>query len=408
MEKENYIEQWYDHMRLLKFEKGYHNNKYFIGLDQIFSELTNFFDTKNFEVNGKIDPNNWLLHILGNKQLNSICVANEIAELIRYFKTLDGSESYRLKNNKGEINFKELQEKLFELYVNYLLSTVGLLPEIGRHYVSTSGHNKEIDMVIKVKDVFYNVEVTKYYDGYKEALVDLGQNVILILRKIGDKYRVQPHEMLSGYFAFHSRDATAIKLNKAEFESKVGKLIKSFRVGQGIISVPAKKVTPKFESELESTYSDNYKRYPSILEGFNANVSFAMTWQFGNNHYHIETDVQIREEIKEANKRLLEKISKKLDQHRESPYKLLIVIGIEELFSSHEKSRAIPIRKENINSESIHGLLKNRAVLWLIFKQYNHKGVEYKSVIFGNNITEHTLIEKLNTINQEIIYSTKT
>lgn len=167
MEKENYIEQWYDHMRLLKFEKGYHNNKYFIGLDQIFSELTNFFDTKNFEVNGKIDPNNWLLHILGNKQLNSICVANEIAELIRYFKTLDGSESYRLKNNKGEINFKELQEKLFELYVNHLLSTVGLLPEIGRHYVSTSGHNKEIDMVIKLKDVFYNVEVTKYYDGYK-------------------------------------------------------------------------------------------------------------------------------------------------------------------------------------------------------------------------------------------------
>jgi len=172
--------------------------------------------------------------------------------------------------------------------------------------------------------------------------------------------------------------------------------------------IPAKVVTPKFESELESTYSDNYKKYPHLLEGFNAHVSFAMTWEYGNSHYHIETDVHIREEIQEANRRLIEKISKKFDQHRESPYRLLIVIGIEELFSSHEKSRTIPIRKDNINSDAIHGLLKYRAVLWLIFKEYKPKGVVYKTVVFGNQKIDRLLMGKLNSINQEITYSTNT
>jgi len=401
---EDYLTEWYDHMRLIRFQNNYQQNKYFVNLDQIYQELASFFDRENFSVKRMINPDNWFLHILANKQLPSLCIMNELAELIRYYKTVSNAGIYRMRNNVGHLNYRELKEKFYEIYVRYLLNSVNLETKIGEHYLSSKGIKKEIDLLLAIDGQQYNIEVTKYYDGYKDSLVDLGQSVVEIIRKTGDKKRIEPHEMFSGYFAFKNRNAKSITANKGIFESKMQDFFNGFRNGNGVITLPQRVSNDEFEFDLESSYSNNYKAYPVLLSKFNAYVSFATTWQLGDAHYNLDTDIQISDEIKKANERLIDKIKKKLIQHKESPYRLLIVVGIEEIFSTHEKGRAIPIRKENIDTEAIHKLLKFKALLWLIFKEYNPKGVVYQSMILGNGVKDAVMIEKLYSINQEVLY----
>jgi len=262
----NYLTAWYDQMRLVKWQKVLHEDKFFKSLEGIRTEIELFFDPTDFNKSSKINPDNWLLHVLANQQLNLIYVLNETTELLKYQKSIPDVQQYRLKNNEGKVNFKAFQEKLYEIYIHYILSSSGLNPEIGHSYKSGKGFSKEVDILLKFENCSYNFEITKYYDGFKEELLSLATTILEILRNTTFK-RSMFHEMFSGYFAFKTRNAVVIRKNKDTFETRIKNLLHGYRAGGDVISYPAKIVNEDYKFDLEPAFNKHFEQnYKEMLK----------------------------------------------------------------------------------------------------------------------------------------------
>ena len=402
----NYITSWYDYMRDYKWKNVLREHPLFVNLDKLKEELESFFDVADFEQGAKIDPDNWYLHILSNHTPNSICIINETAELIKYLRTIANAEAYHFRTNDGLINYKALQEKLYELHINYLFYTAGLNPQIGQHYLSKTGNKKEIDILLTVGQDIYNVEITKFYDGFKEELLALTTDILGYLHQITIKRELKLHEMFSGYFAFKVRDERVIKKNKPLFGTRIKQLLHGYR-GQkeAVILFPAKIDEPSYAFNLEPTFNKHYEQmYDGLLKPFPGSIRFRITANLKTNRFLAEAKAECTENIGDANKRLLGKIKEKINQHKEWPDKLLIVIGIEQMFSSHYKNRALPIHKKDVDEKGIHNLIRGKAVVWLVFKEMQPLGVRYEVMTLGSTLHHHEMIRYLTNINPAVTY----
>jgi len=212
----NYLDEWYNSLQAFKWKNALLNDPHFRNLERIKNELAAFFPESDLTGTLQKNHDNWLLHILFDKQPNSIFILNEVAELLKYYKSVPRNEAYHLKSPDGKINYKGLPEKLFELHINYLLRSVGLIPEIGEHYI-VNGNSKEIDILLKFGDQEFNVEVTKYYDAFSEELLTLTTDIVWNLQKIPVKKTLTLDEIFSGYIGFKKRDESVIKKNKQLF-----------------------------------------------------------------------------------------------------------------------------------------------------------------------------------------------
>jgi hypothetical protein len=395
-------------MRDYKWKKVLREHPLFINLDKLKEELESFFDAADFDQGAKIDPDNWFLHILSNHTPNSICIINETAELIKYLRTIENAKVYHFRTNDGLVNYKALQEKLYEVHINYLFYVAGLNPKIGESYLSKSGNIKEIDILLNVGHDTYNVEITKFYDGFKEELLALTTDILSYLHQITIKRELKLHEMFSGYFAFKVRDERVIKKNKPLFGTRIKQLLHGYR-GQkeAVILFPAKVTEPDYEFNLEPTFNKHYEEsYNDLLKPFRGSIRFRITANLKTNRFLAEAKAECTENVDDANKRLLKKIKEKINQHKNCTYKLLIVIGIEQMFSSHYKSRALPIHKKDVDEKGIHNLIRGKAVVWLVFKEMQPLGVRYEVMTLGSTLYHSEMIEYLTTMNPSVSYTT--
>jgi hypothetical protein len=401
----DHITSWHEYIRLYKYDKALVQHHLFTNLDGLVSEVKSFFDPEDFKLSGRLNPDNWFLHILANHVPNSICIVNETAELIRYLRSLNDISSYKLRKN-GKLNYKALQEWFYEIYVHYIFSRIGLDPRTGYFYTGTNGQKKEIDILIQVDEQCYNIEVTKFYDAFKEELLGLTTDSIFYINQIAYKRKLHLHEMFSGYYLFKTRDEKIIRQNKPMFAERIKNVLHGYR-GQpdDVIRYPAKISTDEFEADLEPTFSDNFvKTYPKILAGYPGSFRFRLTANQQSNRFHIEAHTECLEEKEGANRRLLAKIDEKLHQHKLSPHPLLIIIGIEQMFSSHLKSRALPIQKRHVDTQAIHHLIRGKAIVCLIFKEMLPLGVHYDKLILGNSIAHSNLIHYLQQLDPLVTY----
>jgi len=406
MNPTNYIDAWYQEMRLIKWTRLLRNDPYFRNLDDIKEELDAFFDPGDFNRVTAINPDNWLLHIFSNQQDGSIYVINETAELLRFFKTLPDQQSYHLKNKKGQVNYNSLQEKLYELYIRYLFQAAGMKSTAGKTYLSAGGHAKEIDLLLEMEDSTYNVEITKFYDVYKESLVGLGENVLRELAQMTVKKTLTHDEAFSGYFAFKLRKEALIKKHKQLIGQQVKKFLNGYRhVENNTLLLPAKITTDDFEFDMESAFNGHYDtKYDQYLAKFPGSIKFRIAGDIQTNKAHVQSDVVSRESPEDQNIRLQNKIKEKLKQHRDSPYPLVIIIAVEQVFSTHQKNRTIAIRRNEIDTTTVHRLIAGKAAVMLVFKEVDNKGITYQRMILSDKFFHAGLTAKLEALDLQVRY----
>ena len=350
-------------MRLFKWSRVLHDHPYLKNLNELTDELKIFFPLADFETGQKLNTHNWLLYLCSDNQPNSIYILNEIAELIRYYKSLGQPGSYQIKTKSGAIDYSHLQEVIFEIHVHYMLSEIGLMPELGQTYLSAEGNTKAMDILVNIGDRLYNVEITKYYDSFKEALLALATEIIGIIQKTTLKKNVTLDEIYSGYFGFKVRHEQTIRKNKEVFNKGVKSYLHGYRsVKETTIILPGKKVTDEYEFHIESAFSNNYESgYERILESFPGYIKFQLRADLYHNKTLTELKVIAKESAAERNVRLIAKIKDKVFQHKNCPHSLLIVIAIEQVFSSHQKNRATAIDSIDIDAATINKLIDGKA-----------------------------------------------
>lgn len=402
----NYLDEWYQTLQAFKWKNALINDPHFRNLEAIRNEIAAFIPPDDFELSLTKSHDNWLLHILFDKQPNSIYLLNEVAELLRFYRNLPDKESLKLFKKNGKINYKGFNEKLFELQVNYLLRSGGLEPKTGQYYL-LDGNKKEIDLLVHYHGQTYNIEVTKYYDVFTESLLGLATDIIGSLHLTTIKRTLTMDEIFSGYFAFKKRNEEVVRQNKNLFHKGVKDFIHGYRsVKENTILHPAKKETDDYVFLIEPVFSQNYERlYDGELGKYPGYIKFKIEANLQTNRYHANTYAATRTSVADGNKRLVSKIREKLRQHHKFEDGLLvIVIAIEEIFSSFSNNRAIPIRQRDVDKRAIHAEIRGKAAVVLLFKELKPDGVSYQKMTFGDRVAHQDIFEVIKKIYPNIRY----
>jgi hypothetical protein len=402
----NFLDEWYYSLQAFKWKNALINDPHFRNLDAIKNEIASFLPIEDLESSLLKSHDSWLLHILADKQPSSIYLLNEVAELLRFYNKLPDNNSYNLIQKNGKINYKGFNEKLFELHVNYLLRTVGLNPEIGQKYI-VDGKDKEIDILLNYSGLIYNIEVTKYYDAFTEELLILATDIIGNLHKTTIKRTLMLDEIFSGYIGFKRRDDSVIRKNKQLFYNGVKAFIHGYRsVKDNVITHPAKKETDDYLFNIEPTFSQNYENsYDKVLDRYPGYIKFKIEANLKTNRYFANTFAATKTSVEDGNKRLVAKIKEKLTQHKKyTDGYLIIVIAIEQVFSSFSNNRAIPIAQKDIDANAIHNEIRGKAAVILLFKELKPDGISYQKMILGDAIFHRDLLKLIQKIYPAIRY----
>jgi len=401
----NYLDEWYNSLQAFKWKNALLNDPHFRNLERIKNELAAFFPESDLTGTLQKNHDNWLLHILFDKQPNSIFILNEVAELLKYYKSVPRNEAYHLKSPDGKINYKGLPEKLFELHINYLLRSVGLIPEIGEHYI-VNGNSKEIDILLKFGDQEFNVEVTKYYDAFSEELLTLTTDIVWNLQKIPVKKTLTLDEIFSGYIGFKKRDESVIKKNKQLFNDGTKSFIHGYRsVKNNTIMHPAKKETDDYVFHIEPTFTNNYEtEYDRILKDLPGFIKFRIAADLKTNTTIATIRASTKSSVEDGNRRLIKKIKEKLNQHKNYQGPRIIFVAIEQVFSSFNNNRAIPIRQNDVDAGAIHQAIRGKAFVVLLFKELTINGISYQKMILGHGLEYDDLFKVLLKLSPAIRY----
>ena len=411
------LEDWYDSLLAYKWNNGLLNDPHFRNITALKDEIRAFFPDGELSLTLSDFHDNWFAHVLKDQQPNSIYLVSELAELIRFYRTLPNREVYQLFQKSGKLNYKGLQERFFEVQVNYLLTSVGIAPELGHRYqiretkiengIETEiEKDKEIDLLFKFEGREFNVEATKYYDAFKEELLSLGTDIIEEIGKVTVQRTLTIEEAFCGYIGFKRNDERLIRKNKQLIKQGIKDFLHGYRSAKNeTIIHPGKKETDDYVFHIEPEFTGNFERkYDALLKSCAAAIKFKITADLQTSRYNILVRALASYSIADANKRLLHKISEKLKQHRHYTHQRIIVIAIEELFTSFHKGRALPIAQNQLDENAIHDLVRGRATVMLLFKRLNKNGISYQKMIFGHGLENEALYNKLRKIYLPIRY----
>ena len=405
----NYLQEWKSFLLEEKRRSLLIQKPYYKDIQLICNEISSFFLEEDL-VSGKVNPDNSIIHLFTIKQFSTVYIISEIAELIRYYNSLKDNATYNLKTKNGKTNHRELQEKLFEIYVNYILKRAGFNPIIGYSYKNDKRADKPVDILLKLKYENCNVEVTKFYDPFKEELLELGRHLIIKTDDFINKKRIRLDELFSGYLAFNKRDLKLIREKKRFYEQKLKEYFHSYRSIQHytIKSLP-KVVADNFEFLMEPSYFGGYEnKYDEYLKTFSCYVKFRLNCNIKTGRVWSEFKVEIRDKFKRQNDALIEKIQEKIRQHKTYQGKLLIVIAVEHIFSMHKKGSSMPIEKEHIDVKRIKDLLNQNTVVFIVFKELKPDSLSYDKLLIHQDEYDELnceICKCLNNINLLVSYN---
>lgn len=400
----DYLEDWKEHFQLTKWKYALHEDQYYKNIPYIHEEIKSFFPQKDFYKSSN-NTDNWLLHLLANKKLFSIQLVTTIAELLRYYKGLDSRESYKIVLKNGLINYREFNEKIFEILVNYILRKVGLTPIINTYYLDRKNNKKEIDICVLLNECSYNVEVTKFYDSFSDKIYDLGLTLKRLVERKDLRKEIRLDELFIGYVAFKKADDDLFGLVKEQLKTKIKEYSHAFKSGSKLIKSISIK-DEDYELIIEPSYSTSLSKYKEHLEKFPYFLEFEFVPKdFHNNRAIFSIRGQTSNTNQYKNDALLEKINKKIFQHRDYPNNLLIAIEIDNILTSHSKGIIPAIRYEEVNINFIRENLNPANVVLLIFKEATENTLSMRYIAIGNWDYHRELVQYLQKIDLNIHYN---
>jgi hypothetical protein len=224
----NLIDEWKTFIVSEKWNKVLSEIPIFNQVDNICNTLLDFFPFEDFEKN-KIKKENWISHILLSKNLSSLSQLYGITELLKYYKKLNTEEkkSFRLITKRdNSINYKELRNILFEIFVNYILYKNNLSPSCKDYYYDNKGVLKPLDSSFVFNNKKYIVECTKLYSEKYALFREFSTRIALKFKKRGETQIIYNYEMISGYIVLKTDKELRINLYKAEQD--FNKLFKTY------------------------------------------------------------------------------------------------------------------------------------------------------------------------------------
>ena len=162
----NLVDFWKEQIQSYKWKNGLINTSPFSELDSIVEKLERFFPKRDFDYeNWNRFRNNFLASHLVSGDPRSIYFLTEYASYIEYIQDHPNLELNKLSLN-SKINYPEIRNRFFEIFVNKNLELNGLNPNLSASY-NKNGNLKPLDSQFKYNGTSYLIECLKIADSKK-------------------------------------------------------------------------------------------------------------------------------------------------------------------------------------------------------------------------------------------------
>ncbi|MCK4664690.1 MAG: hypothetical protein KAT68_17605 [Bacteroidales bacterium] len=399
----NLIDEWKYYILGEKWKKVLVNNPLFNQVYNICNTLEEFFPSKDFDQNN-IKKENWIAYILASKNLSSLFQLNEISKLINYYKKLSDEEKnvFRLRIKKdNSINYKELRNILFEIFVNYNLGKQKLNPSCIDTYVDNKGVLKPLDSSFTFNSKKYIIECKKIYSLKYAAFWEFATRIASRFKNKSKTQTIFTDEMVSGYIGIKTDKNLKSILNQAEqdFNRLFKKYFHSLKdKNKAFIQGFAPIENDKYKICIEPDFLDKYENeYLKSLEKFDYYIKF-QTRATEIIKGLVKAKVFTKITHKKVSQFVSEKVKEKIKQHISSDAHRIIFIEIENVHVFHKDGFSIPLTKENLDLNEFKKHINNDISIVFVLKTVTSLKQEYDIGFLKNSQFDPELSTKIERI----------
>jgi hypothetical protein len=392
--QDDLLSSWKEFVREYKFKQGRPSDKVFTDAIETEKVLRAFFNESDYVATKQdFDKDNYLVFLLSSKREAEIHLLNEMAALIKYAQS--SSQVFALKSSKDIIAHEELSGALFEVYVNKFLEEKRLTLEPNSSYVNAQGEKKPLDAFFEFQGAPYLVECYRPNDPSTKNLLRLS---FVLLDHIVQK-QLASYQAFIGHIAFTSvRDPLAVfKEATREVLRIVEAYLKAFQTNE-TITIPAKYSGEQVSVEILPFYMalshDNYFTSGETYE-------ILTTFEIRPKPHSLERAellVTGKRVVNTGavNARLFDKVKGKIKQHRDTPYKKIIFIEIDNTPGSNPNNPMFPlITKGQLDKKLFEKLVTPDIILIFMFKTVTERGGVTRDNLYVFNPIHQALINLL-------------
>lgn len=393
------IDNWKSFIIQKKWESGSANNPDFNRINEVCDCLDTFFSNSN-------SKNSWIYKILTSKNISSFFQLLEITESLNYYNNLTEKEkkAFRLYKKNNSINTDELENILFEIFINFKLSKQGLDPCCTDSYTTENGIEKPLDSSFYFNNKKYLVECTKLYSQNFNLLSKLAKYIVESFRKRGTNQNISADEMFCGYIAIKANRNLEKFIHQAEkdFQDLFKNYFHSFNdKKKDLIQLPKPIDNKDYELKIEPNFENKYEnKYPTKLSKFDHYVKFQMKVEnFETNK--ITANIHFKTTYKDITNFICEKIKRKISQHKSAKENKIIFIEIENTEYLDKYTNLIPLTIENIKNEEekfkeLVNKNKNKNIsIVLLLKTITQSELKYDMILISSSEFDKELKGKL-------------
>lgn len=390
----NLIDFWQEQMRAYKWKNGLIKTSPFSEIDLIVEKLESFFPRSDFDLeNSKHFRNNFIASYLMSDDPKSIYFLAEHASYIDYIQEHPDLELNKLAL-KSNINYPEIRNRFFEIFINRNLELNGLNPNLSGSY-KKNGNIKPLDSLLKFNETNYLVECLKISDVKKELISDLVFEIIRYQKKYSQPFHHE--ELMGGFLQFKKLNITpkGKQIAIENFRKSIQKYFQTFRNNSGdTLKAYIKFSDENVHIELMPVNVFNSKRQ-IILDSIDDGITFyhSLTGEIQGmlrSNYNVKLSHSGLDEL------IRSKIHKKKRQHRDSSFdKIIIAIEIERSNSLNHLHNSIPADIKLFESKKITNLIDDNTAILVVLRHFKQTEMKFEIGLVSNNNFDPKLNSRL-------------
>ena len=376
--EENLLDIWKNNIDQLKWKLARPFDPPFKDVNKIIENLLTIFPKEDFIMqNGKISNINFLTSLLIS---NPIIALHKLSEYSKSIEFLNNHPD-NLELHQGRINYDEIQDRFFELFVNRLLENSGLKTSLTDSY-QINGKIKPIDGSFNYQGQRYLVECKKIYNSKQDLIKELVFETLSFHLKFSTSFSLE--ELFGGYIRFKNPKLNPKLKNSAleKFRELLKEYYKTFRNNNSdtikghfefknddfeIVLMPAL----MFSNQKENIYkeSGDIILFEAKMKNENSITGVVeLKYNVKLSHYNLEDF-------------LYRKMKDKISQHRNSPINnKIFAFEFENVSNFNQFKNSLPIKSEFFEKDRFAKLVDNQTAILLVLKSV---GVEEVRMDFG-------------------------
>ena len=393
--KRDALSEWKQRVLEMKYKLYRINDIVFSSTVQTEKTLRQFFRANDYSIapNGN-NEDNYLLYLLVSSQIKDIHLLNEMASFIDYAEL--NKRKFLSKSKNNVVNHEGLSNALFEVFVDMYLTEKGMHTQSDAQYIDKAGSIRPLDNYFVFDNKEYLVECCRISDLDSSSLMQLSETLMRTLSRT----KIHHYQNYIGHIGFKVEKNLSFYVNKARNE--IGKMfkdyLKSFELTDGLpTNIPPKFSSPEYDMGIYQYYTGTSHEQELEKNLYKSLITFYVEPKSPES---IQGRLTIKgkrfRQEKDINERLLTKVKRKIDQHKDYVGNKIFFIEIDLTLGVNPNNPIFsPITNEQLDTTPYAKIIdENKSMLFVfVFKRATDDGIDREMRLLGD--TDHrSLINK--------------